>query len=327
MNAVRVEASLIALLAACGGSSHGDDDDDDRCAMVRECFPADSIGCCGASATRVSVCDACPVGMVERRTCRTAGCTDPCMSGSIVATDSGAGALPAAVTCFVDTGPGCCGEQVFHADMCGACPTGSKPASMCTSLPDICNSRCDEAGVPAMPGPGSSIADPAPTMCMRQLSQTCCGDFVTTADPCGQCPMGSVPMTECMAFPSSAPPSVTCRQDYGGGCCGGATPADACGTGCAWGGTPESACTDTMITDGGMTDAGPSDGGAMEPPPDGGAGVPPPPIPAPPTCRMDLGMGCCGEIVPMGACSPYTCPAGSVESYSCTGFAPACGGG
>ncbi len=332
-------ALLVAsvLLAACGGSSHGgdDDDDDDRCAMVRECFPAESVGCCGATATRVSVCDACPMGMLQRTSCRTTGCTNPCMSSSIIAPDSGSAGRPApAVTCFVDNGPGCCGAQVFNADMCGACPMGSKAASQCTTPAEMCacgGSSADPApggGAPAepVPGPGSNI-QPASEMCFQQLSSTCCGMYVGVQDSCGRCPAGSVPSSQCTSFPSDAdrPAAPRCRADHGGGCCGDIVAGDACGTGCPTGAILETSCTDFESTDGGTAEPPAQDGGSMEfvPPEDGGAGVPAPL----PECRMNLdAMGCCGEIVPMRACGRGTCPEGSIFSYMCTAYAPACGG-
>ncbi len=334
----------LTIVGCTGEAATDDDPPPDRCAMLRECFPADAVGCCGTTPTRVSVCDACPASMVERRSCRTTGCVDPC-GASGASRDAneapdpapGAGAAapfqppqppPVQVTCLEDLGRGCCGARVFNADMCGRCPAGSRPRSECTTpaAQCACGSTSD-GGVGSMgsagpysPG-GQPQAQPAPMQCFQYLSAGCCGEYVGSATMCGECPAGSVPAANCARYASGGPdaPTIDCRIDYGGGCCGAVVPTDACGGSCLPGSIAATACTDYREGGAAPTPAGGADSRA----PSGGAGFAEPPAPTV-ECRRDLGGGCCGETVPIRACSG-ACPEGAIFTAQCTRFSPSCG--
>lgn len=131
--------------------------------------------------------------------------------------------------------------------------------------------------------------------CFADLGGGCCGD---TVDPvaCGMCPEGSVSASECAPIMAGAPepedpgvpfiPPSFCREDLGGGCCGGEVAANVCGM-CPAGSIPADSCS-------------------------GDADF----FPAPPTsCRRDFGGGCCGAAVEANGCG--MCPEGTVNEAEC----------
>ena len=131
--------------------------------------------------------------------------------------------------------------------------------------------------------------------CFADLGGGCCGEGVAAAG-CGMCPAGSIPGTECAPMGGApeparpiAPPTAFCREDLGGGCCGGDVEANICGM-CPAG----SISADSCVGDADF-------------------------FPAPPTsCRVNVGGGCCGDAVEANSCG--ICPAGSINEGECVDF-------
>lgn len=255
-----------------------------RCDANKTCFAADALGCCEGRGTEVSVCDACPSGMIERSECRVTGCDDPCE-------------VP--LDCRQDLGEGCCGAPVF-SESCDVCPMGSRPASECSAgfVPTCgCAETVDsDAGAPADAGPAERPADPAPpVMCYRDLGEGCCGDLVGEPTRCG-CPEGSILEYECSSFPAPGlvPPAEVCRAVISDGCCGGIVERNACSGECPAGSVPESSCAEI------------NDGGGAEPPEDMAW-----------SCYTVDASGCCGELVPPSSCTGLCPPGTSSECLFC----------
>lgn len=296
-------------------------DPPDRCAERQVCAPVDSLGCCDGVGTEISVCDMCPTGTVTETSCRTAGCTmgcetpiacrvdvgagccgdvvfttscDTCPAGSVAAStctgefpscgcddtrrirapdESPALPLP---DCRVDLGNGCCGDLAGSQGECGCAPG------------TILEEECGQFDNDISPG----IVAPS---CFENLGGGCCGGGIAPA-ACGMCPAGSIPGSECAPMagapePDPDParpiaPPAGCREDLGGGCCGGDVVANVCGM-CPTGSIRADSCS-------------------------GDADFFPAPITA---CRVNVGGGCCGEAVPANGCG--ICPAGSVNELEC----------
>lgn len=270
-------ASLSVSLLGCFSSNPP------RCDADKTCFAADALGCCDGAGTDVSVCDACPSGMIERSECRVAGCEDPC---------------DVPLDCRQDVGDGCCGAPVF-SESCDVCPMGSRPASTCSAgfLPACgCAETVDrDAGRPA-----EDIAEPI-SNCFQDLGEGCCGGYVGEPTSCG-CPTGSIQEYECTSFAvmdALVPPAENCRAVISEGCCGGVVERNACTLECPIGSVPESVC-------GEINDSG----GGAEPPGDEAR-------PAPLPCYEIDDSGCCGEMVPASSCTGLCPPGTSSECFFC----------
>lgn len=272
-------ASLSISLLGCFSSKPP------RCEATKTCFAADSLGCCDGAGTEVSVCDACPGGMIERASCRVTGCEDPCEEP---------------LNCVQDLGDGCCGAPVF-SESCDVCPMGSRPAAECAAgfIPTCgcAEATADGAGPPAE----ADIAEP-PAACFQDLGEGCCGSYVGEPTTCG-CPTGSIYEYECVSFVAAdaiVPPMEDCRAVISEGCCGGIVERNACSLECPAGSVVESACGE--IND--------SSGGAE--PPDGDEARP-----APIPCYEIDESGCCGDIVPASSCTGLCPPGTSSECFFC----------
>ena len=273
-------ASLSISLLACFSSRPP------RCDANKTCFAADSLGCCEGRGTEVSVCDACPSGMIERTECRVSGCEDPCDEP---------------LNCVLDLGEDCCGAPVF-SESCDVCPRGSRPARECAAgfVPTCgCAEATDsDAGAPPDAGAGrpadeDAIAEP-PSACFQDLGEGCCGGYVGEPTRCG-CPAGSIYEYECVSFPIGdpiVPPMEVCREVIGPGCCGGIVERNACTFECPAGSVVESECGEI------------NESGDMA-------------RPAPLTCYEVDASGCCGELVEPSACTGMCPPGSSPECFFC----------
>lgn len=292
---------------------------EDRCLERQVCAPVDSLGCCDGVGSEISVCESCPAGTVTESSCRTTGCTTGCETPIACRVDVGAGCCGDAVfttscdtcpagsvpadsctdsfpscgcddarrirapeedpapppACRADLGNGCCGEIVGSEGMCGCAP-GSIRESDCGQIDG-------DAEAPGIIAPS----------CFADLGGGCCGDSVDSV-ACGMCPEGSVPASECAPMAGAPedparpimPPEFQCREDLGGGCCGGDVAANICGM-CPAGSISADSCS-------------------------GDADF----FPAPPTsCRVNVGGGCCGAAVEANGCG--MCPEGTINEGEC----------
>ena len=277
-----VLASLSISLLGCFNSRPP------RCDATKTCFAADSLGCCDPGGTEVSVCDACPDGMIERASCRVAGCDDPCEEP---------------LNCVQDLGEGCCGAPVF-SDSCDVCPMGSRPAAECAAgfVPTCGCAEATRDGGAGRPAEDADLAPPA--ACFQDLGEGCCGGYVGEPTRCG-CPEGSVYEYECGSFAvmdAFRPPLENCREVVFDGCCGAIVERNACSLECPIGSIEESVC-------GEISDAG----GGAEPPDDEAR-------PAPLPCWEIDESGCCGAEVAPSACTGLCPPGSSPECFFCEGI-------
>ncbi len=270
-----------------------------RCDATKTCFAADSLGCCDGRAAEVSVCEACPSGMIERSECRVTGCEERCE-------------VP--LNCRQDLGDDCCGAPVF-TESCEVCPAGSRPVSECTAgfiptcgCPETVESDAGaplpDAGADRRPSPDAGAAEP-PAACFTDLGEGCCGEYVGEPTSCG-CPTGSIFEYECTGFPAPGllPPTEACREVLFEGCCGGIVERNACSGACPAGSVEESRCGEINDRSGGG--APPSEDEAR---------------PAPIPCYEVDELGCCGAEVEPSACTG-SCPPGTTTDCI---FGGACG--
>lgn len=261
------------------------------CDSPLECFGDRGTGCCDPSDV-VEVCNGnCPAGYTPASECTEE--FPACECGGREDEDF---LPPELITCYQDTGGGCCGiAQDFD---CGVCPDGWLSELNCVAF-------------------GSDLRPIPPLGCRVDEGGGCCGAYVST-NACGTCPPGSVYETECEV--GEMPEPATCYYLDDGGCCGEQVAPTTCG-GCPEGAVREGECTfgggisapcfedlgsgccgDVVLPNGcGVCPAGTLPGDLCAPSD--------PILPPEPACYEVDDAGCCGDPVMTNQCG--TCPTGS----------------
>lgn len=149
-------------------------------------------------------------------------------------------------------------------------------------------------------------------VCMAANGLGCCDGAGIDVSVCETCPAGTVETYMCRTTGcDTCTDPVSCRIDFGEGCCGDAVFASTCDA-CPAGSVLADSCTADFPAECGC----PGTIGPFVPPSDG---RPAEDAIAPPSnCVEDLGDGCCGAFVTADtACG---CPPGTRYEYECTMF-------